>query len=138
MMSKLTAKDDGTNKQFKPKIYQSTIRQQKEISMINIITIREIIKIGIDQIAQIEFHLTVGFSVGKIIDRYGQSYRNDFRRGNFRDNVRMYKNQNFRRQNIRGGYRGNYRNENYEICRSRSRERQYQHNSRMTEVAVVG
>ena len=38
----------------------------------------------------------------------------------------MYQNQNFRRQNNRGGYRGNYRNENYQRGRSRSRERQYQ------------
>ena len=38
----------------------------------------------------------------------------------------MYQNQNFRRQNNRGGYRGNYRNENYERGRTRSRERQYQ------------
>ena len=38
--------------------------------------------------------------------RYEQSYRKDFRRGNFRGNVRTYQNQNFRRQNNRGGYRG--------------------------------
>ena len=34
-------------------------------------------------------------------------------------------NQNFRRQNNRGGYRGNYRNDNYERGRSRSRVRSY-------------
>ena len=42
---------------------------------------------------------------------------------NFRGNVKMYKNQNFRRQNNRGRYRANYRNESYERGRSRSRER---------------
>ena len=52
----------------------------------------------------------------------------------------MYQNQNFRRQNNRGGYRGNYRNENYERGRSRSRERQYQGSRKigMIEVVAVG
>ena len=59
--------------------------------------------------------------------RYEQNNRNDYRRGNFRGNVGVYQNQNFRRQNNRGRYRGNYRNENYgrERGRSRSRERSY-------------
>ena len=35
----------------------------------------------------------------------------------------MYQNQNFKRQNNKGGYRGNYRNENYDRGRGRSRER---------------
>ena len=55
--------------------------------------------------------------------RYGQSYMKCFRRGNFRGNLRTCQNQNFRRQNNKGGYRGNYRNENYERGRSESRER---------------
>ena len=37
--------------------------------------------------------------------------------------MRTDQNQNFRRQSNRGGYRGNYRNKNYERGRSRSRER---------------
>ena len=32
--------------------------------------------------------------------RYGQSYRNDYGRGNFRDNVIKYQRENFRGQNI--------------------------------------
>ena len=47
--------------------------------------------------------------------------------------MRMYQNQNFRRQNNRGGYSGNYRNENYGSGRSRSRERQYQGNIRRND-----
>ena len=50
-----------------------------------------------------------------------------FRRGNFKGSVGMYEghnqNQDYTRQNYRGGYQGNYRNENYERGRSRSRER---------------
>ena len=48
--------------------------------------IREIIKIGIDQTVEIEFHLVVEYSVDNIIDRprYEQNYRNDFRRGNLK------------------------------------------------------
>ena len=45
---------------------------------------------------------------------------NHFRRGNFRGNARTYQNQNFRRQNNRGGYTENCRNENYERGRGRS------------------
>ena len=47
--------------------------------------------------------------------------------------MRTYQNQNFRRQNNRGGYKGNYRNESYERGRSRSRERQYQGNIRRND-----
>ena len=42
---------------------------RQEISMTNIITIREIIKIGIDQVVEIEeFHLVVESSVDKMIE----------------------------------------------------------------------
>ena len=70
-MSELMAKDDGTNKQFKPKIFQSKRRRQTRIFcfMTNIIIIKEIIKIGIDPVVEItEFHLVVGFSVDKNIE----------------------------------------------------------------------
>ena len=54
-------------------------------------------------------------------------YEQNFRRGNFRGNMRMY--QNFERQN-RGEYRGNFRNENYsrERGRSMSRDRYFSRN----------
>ena len=47
MMSKLAANDEGTNKQFKPKIFQSK-RSQMRISITNIIMIKETIRIGIE------------------------------------------------------------------------------------------
>ena len=48
MMSKLMAKDDGRNKQFKPKIIsKQKKRTEQEIFMTNIMTINEIIRIGI-------------------------------------------------------------------------------------------
>ena len=53
--------------------------------MINVILIEEIIKIGTDQIAEIE-----EFSEDKGKPRYEQNYRNDYGRGNFRGNVRTY------------------------------------------------
>ena len=55
---------------------------------------------------------------------YINNYRSDFRRGNFREM------QNYRGQNIRGGYRRNFRNDNFERGRSSSRERQYPGNCR--------
>ena len=52
--------------------------------------------------------------------------------------MRTYQNQNFSRQNKRGGYRGNYRNNKYETGRSRSRERSYSGNFiKMTGVVVI-
>ena len=66
-----------------------------------------IIKIGIDQIVEIEEFSFSGQSIGR--PRYEQNYWNDYRKGNFRGNMRMY--EKFGRQN-RGRYRGKYRNEN--------------------------
>ena len=55
MMGKLVARDNGTNRQFKPHIYQSRRRGQSRIFfMIHIVMTEEIIKIGTDQIAEIE------------------------------------------------------------------------------------
>ena len=51
--------------------------------------------------------------------QYDQNYKSDFRRGNFRGM------ENYIGQNFRGGYRGNFRNDNFDRGRSRSRERQY-------------
>ena len=89
-------------------------------------------KIGIDQVVEIEeFHLVVEFSVDKTTET-DQGMNKAIERNLEEETleVRMYQNQNFRRQNNRGGYRGNYRNENYERGRRRSRERQYQGNIR--------
>ena len=122
-MSKLAIKDDGINKQFEPQIYQSKRRGQSR-------NFYE--KCNYDwRNYQNRYRSNSGrIQYGQNYrsgPRYGQGYRNDFRRGNFGGNVRTYQIQNFRGQNNRGGYRGNYRNENYESerGRSRSRERSY-------------
>ena len=137
LMSKLTAKDDGLNKHFKPKIFQNKRRGQTK-------NFHD--KCNYDHKNHQNRYRSdsrdrrISFS-GRIqhgqnyrdIPRYGQSYRNDFRKGNFRGKLRKYQIQNFRRQNNRGGYRGNYRNKNYERGRSRSREREYQSNMRRND-----
>ena len=137
MMSKLTSKDDGLNKQFKPKIFQSKRREQ----MRNFYD-----KCYYDQsYYQNRYRLDSGdrrISFSSRIQygqnyrdrpRYEKNYRNNFRQGSFRGNVRMYQNQNNRRQNYIGEYRGNYRNENYNRGRSSSRERQHQGNMRRND-----
>ena len=52
MMSELTTKDKGLNKQFKPKIYQGRGRGQSRIFKMGAIIISEVVKIGIDQIVE--------------------------------------------------------------------------------------
>ena len=68
-------------------------------------------RIGIDQVVEIEeFHLVVEFSVDKITgvnQGMNKATGNDFIKENFRGNMQTYQNQNFRRQNNRGGYIGN-------------------------------
>ena len=59
--------------------------------------------------------------------QYDQNYRGDFRKGNFRGT------HNYRGHNFRGRYRGNFRNDNFDRGRSRSRERQYSDNFRRNE-----
>ena len=68
-MSKLATKDDQTNKQLKLLIYQSKRRGRQEISMTNIIMIKETIRIDIDQTVEIEeSNLVVEFSMDKIME----------------------------------------------------------------------
>ena len=97
---------------------------KQEISMTD-----AIIRMGIDPIVEIEeFNLVVDIQYGQNHRgrlRYEQGYKNDIRRENVRGNTRTYQNQNFRRQNNRGWYRGSYRKDSYERGRSRSRERSY-------------
>ena len=69
MMSKLTTEDDNQNKQFKPRIYQNKWRGQPRNFTIEIVMFREIIKIDIGQIAEIEGHQTeVEVSIDRIIE----------------------------------------------------------------------
>ena len=69
-------------------------------------------------------HTEVEVSMDKIIgvDHNMSIIMNDFRRDNFRDM------QNYRGQNYRGGYRRNYKNDNFGRGRSKSRDRQYSGN----------
>ena len=53
-MGKLTTRDNRTNRQFKPQIYQSKRRGQSRNFVISVIMTEEIIKIGMDQIVEIE------------------------------------------------------------------------------------
>ena len=126
MMVKLSTRKNGTNRQFKGlRFIKAKEGDRVEIVMIHIIMIEEIIKIGIDEIAEIEkFNLVDKVGVDQGINRIIWM---SIGKKDFRGNMRTY--QNFKRQN-RGKYRRNYRNENYnrERDRSRSRERSFSRN----------
>ena len=108
----------------------------QEIIMIKIIMIREIIKIDIDQIGEIErHHLEVEVNMDRIIgkDHLMSLITEITLEDNFRDM------QNDRGQNFRGRYRRNYRNDNFGRGRNRSREGNIQVIlAGMMEVVVVG
>ena len=121
--------------------FKAKEENRQEISMKNVIMIKEIIRLGIAQIVEIgEFHLVVEVSMDKIIELdqgMNKAIGMTSEEETFRGNTSAYQNQNFRRQNNRGGYRGNYRNENYERGRSRSREWIYQGNKRWNEKSSI-
>ena len=54
MMSQLTLKDEGQNKQFKPKIYQDIGKGQSRNLIKDAIMMSKVIKIDIDQTVEIE------------------------------------------------------------------------------------
>ena len=136
MMSKLTANNDGLNKQVKPKIFQSKRRGQMRNFYGRCNYNQRNYQNRYSSNSR-DRRISFGgeYRVDKMIGRprYEQNYRNDSRRETFRGNVKSYQNQNVRRQIYRGGYRGNYRNENYDRGRSMSRERQYQSNIRRND-----
>ena len=122
MIGELAARDNRTNRQFKPQMYQSRWRGQSR-----------------------NFYDSHNYDRGNYQNRYksnsgdrkiqfsGQSrgrpkYKQNYRRGNFRGNMKTYK--NCGRQNSRGEYTGNDRNENYsrERGRGRSGERSFSRN----------
>ena len=102
IMSKSTAQDDGQNKQFKPKIYQSRKRGQTR----NFYDRH-------DRNDQNRYRSNSGdrrFSCSGRIQygqnyrdrpKYDHNYRNNIRIGTLRGNSRP--NQNYREQNYRGG-----------------------------------
>ena len=125
MIGKLTTRDNRTNRQFKSQIYQS---KRRGLSRDFCDTHNYDRRNYQNKYRSSSRDRRIQFSgQSRGTPRYEQNYRNDYRRGNFRNNVRMY--QNLGRLN-RGGYRRNYMNENYnrERCRSRSRERSFSGN----------
>ena len=104
MMGKLAVRDNGTNMQFKPQIYQSKRRgpSRNFYDSHNYDKGNDQNRYRSDSGDRIQFSRQ-----GRGRPRYEQNYR----RGNFGGNVRSY--QDFGRQNSREEYRGNYRNENY-------------------------
>ena len=126
MMSKLTAQGSSQKRPFKPKIYQGKRRGQAE-------------NYYEQDRYQNRYRSSSGNSRLSYRDRaqygqnnkgrsqYDQNYRGDSRRENFRGT------HNYRGQNLQGGYRGNFRNDNFGRDRSRSRERQYSDNFRRNE-----
>ena len=73
MIGKPAARDNRTNRQFKPQIYQSRRRDKVELFMTHIIMIEEIVKVGIESNSgdrRIQFSRQ---SRGRL--RYEQNYR---------------------------------------------------------------
>ena len=69
MMNQLTTKDEGLNKQIKPKIYQGRRDDRVKNFMIDIFMIREVIKIDIDQKVKIEgFNLVAEHNMDRITE----------------------------------------------------------------------
>ena len=118
MMNKLTSQGGNHNKPFKPKIYQGKRREQARNYYDQCNYQNRYISNSVDRRTSFRGRTHYGQNYrGR--SQYVNNYRNDFRRGNCRGM------QNYRGQNFRGGYRGNYRNDHFRRGQSRSRERQY-------------
>ena len=67
MVSKLTAQDGNQNKQFKSKYTKVNREDNQEFFLIEIVMIRELINIDIDQIVEIEgYHTEVEVSIAEL------------------------------------------------------------------------
>ena len=127
MVSKLTAQDSNQTKKFKSKIYQGRFRGQSRNNYPDCTNCQN------RYISDSGDKRTSYRGRGQYRQNYRgrpgyvNNYRNDFRRGNFREM------QNYRGQNFRGGYRRNYRSDNFGRGRSRSRDRQYSGNLRRND-----
>ena len=123
MISKLKPEGNNQNKQFNQRYIKVNGEDTQEVIIIKVIIRRDL-----DQIVKIgELHSICRGQCGQNYrgrSKYINTFRNDFRRDNFRVT------QNYRGQNYRGGYRGNYSNDNFRRGRGRSRERQYLGNFR--------
>ena len=105
MMSQLTTKGKGFNKQFKPKIYQGRRGQSRKFYDRHIFDQRGYqnryrLNSG-DR--RIQFSGRVQYwQIYRGRPRYEQNYRNDYRWGNFTGNVKVYQDQNIKGRNNRG------------------------------------
>ena len=109
MISKLATRDSGIGRQFKPQIYQKRGRGQNR---------------NYNQCSyQNRCRSNSGDRRQYRQDRGRPRYEQNYRRGNFRGNMRS-----FNRQNSIGEYRNNYRNDSYDRSRNRSRERSFSRN----------
>ena len=127
MMSKLAAQDNNPNKSLNLRYIKQNGEDKQEISMIERIIIREITKVDIDKIVEIEeHHIEVEVSRDKIIEE------DHIMSINIEMNIEEIISEicKIMSQNFRGGYSRYYRNDNYEKGRSRSRDRQYSDNTR--------
>ena len=113
MIGRLATRDRGTNRHFKPQIYQSRGRgQNRHYNQRNY------------QSRYRSSDRSNSRDRGQYRqDRYSPRYEQNYRRGNFRGNIR-----NYGRQNSRGEYRNDYRNDSYDRSRNRSRERLFSGN----------
>ena len=109
MIGKLATRDSGVGRQFKPQIYQSRGRGQNRGNYD---------RCNYDQQSYLnKYRSDSGDRRQYRQDRDRPRYEQNYRRGNFRGNIR-----NFDRQNSRGEYRNNYRNEDYDRSRTISRD----------------
>ena len=115
MIGKLTARDNRSGRQFKSSDSTKAKQEDKiEVTMIDTVMISEVVKIDIGQIVEMRRQYRQ--------DRGRPKYKQNYRGGNFRGKARMY--QNFERQNNKGEYRNNYRDEGYRRSRDRNRSRE--------------
>ena len=111
MFGRLATRDSGMARQFKPQIYQNKGRGQNRSSYN---------RCGYDQQSyQNRYRSDSGNRRQYRQDRSRPRYEQNYRRGNFRGNMRS-----FDRQNSGGEYRNNHRNEGCD-SRNRSRERSF-------------
>ena len=126
MIGRLTTRDSGINRDFKPQIPQSRGRGQNR---------------QYNQEHYKDRYRSNNRSNSRDRGQYRQDksrprYEHNYRRGNFRGNMR-----NYGRQNSRGECINNYRNDSYDRSRDGSRERFFPEIMAITELevqAIVG
>ena len=113
MTDKLATRGSGAGTQFKPQIYQGRARGQNRGSYD---------RCSYDQQSyQNKYRSDSGDRRQYRQDRGRPRYEQIYRKGNFRGNMRNFK-------NSRGEYRNNYGNKGYHRSRNRSRERSFSRN----------